>query len=179
MRLAKGFFLFLLPLKCVQKFAVRLPVGFGWGSGGVRAAFGRRFSGVCFVSGNWFWIHKSASFYWISWGRACQNWCRIVIFRDRHFPKKCQKIKISKNKILIFLKFLIKKHEKTEKNQKIFLKALAGRAAADPLLPSPRRLENLLETATAAEQGAALIFHAVSEEGKMFSTFFHFCVDEF
>ena len=76
-----------------------LPSGFGWGSGRRPAGVGRRFSGVCFVSENWFWIHKSASFYWISWGRACQNWCRIVIFRDRHFPKKCQKIKILKNEI--------------------------------------------------------------------------------
>ena len=36
-----------------------------------------------------------------------------------------------------------------------------------------------METATAAEEGAALIFHAVSEKGKMFSTFFHFCADAF
>ena len=89
----------------------------------------------------------------------------------------------------IFQIFNWKTWKKQRKNKKNFprpsgeLKTLAGRArrsAADPFsLFSPRRLENLLETATAAEEGAALIFHAVSEKGKMFSTFFHFCADAF
>ena len=33
--------------------------------------------------------------------------------------------------------------------------------------------------ATAAEEGAAMICHAVSEKEKMFPTFFHFCADAF
>ena len=103
------------------------------------AAFRQRFSEVCFVSENGFWIYKSASFYQISGDRACQNWCRIVIFRDRHFPKKCQKIKILKNKIFEnFSNFQLKNMKKRRKIKKNFprpsgeLKALAGRAKFIP-----------------------------------------------
>ena len=111
-----------------KNFAVRLP-----------GRFRGRFSEMRFVSRNRFWIHKSASFYWISWGRACQNWCRIVIFRDRHFPKKCQKIKILKNEISeIFSNFQLKNMKKRRKIKNFFprpsgeLKALAGRAKFIP-----------------------------------------------
>ena len=62
-----------------------------------------------------------------------------LFFRDQHFPKKCEKIKILKNEIFEnFSNFQLKNMKKRRKIKKNFprpsgeLKALAGRAKFIP-----------------------------------------------
>ena len=92
---------------------------------GSRVSLGWWFSGECFVIKNHIWIHKSASFYQISWDRTFQNWCRRLISRDRDFSaifeKMTKKLNFEKMIFSNFLtKFLLKNIKKVKKTRKIF-----------------------------------------------------------
>ena len=89
MRLAKGFFLPILAAGMDQFFC--RPAS-GTASGTASARPRGRVPGRLLAIKSKVWIHHSASFYHISRDTACQNWCRMLISRDRHFSRIFKKM---------------------------------------------------------------------------------------